>query len=178
MGCVTIFCLLQLMMPKTEVRDGVPVTEGLVFRFYGYWDIAHMFANRFTIWVVLGLFVVSGVLSYALYRKTSVYIELKQEANGGSATGGGGAGATKVAHTPLDRSIVAFVDASTAGKAGISPEQRASAAAMIVGLGFATEGEFAAVFRYVDFPQDLPGFPVRVKLELMRVLDLRRPSFA
>ena len=43
-----------------------------------------------------------------------------------------------------------------------------SAAKLLTGLGFATEEDLAAEFVYVDWAQDLPGFPPRVKFNLKR----------
>ena len=141
------------MLPK--LTD--PFSRDVPFRFnFGAPAPNQQYSNFFSVFVLIPLPLGIIALGVGLKRKTQLYLKTRQpETDGGGVPEKSG-------------SIEALVNAVVAGKASITAEQRATASQMLTALGYSTEREFAAEFPFLDWSQDLPGFPVRVKVNLKR----------
>ena len=172
-SAMTFGALLQLMAPKHELLNGEPwswLHESYHER--NSYDFAYMYDWYGFRWAVCPVFFAFLVLSFALYQKTKVYLELKSARRGAAAAPSNARAPGRVVKVqPAGdgaRSVEALVDAVADGKGGVTAAQRRDAAEMLAGLGLATEAELAAVVAHVDWARHLPGFPVRVELELKR----------
>ena len=169
-------------MPKPLTQE--PWSYSMPFRFnFSSNDPMHKYANQFGIIMLIPLGIMVPTLSFGLFRKTKVYLRLKREAGGGGGAIAGGAavyittpaeesGADAAAAAAYGtRSIEALVNFVTDGQAGITPSQRDFSAKMIAGLGYATEADLAAEFRYIEWGRHMPGFPARVEFRLKMYFD-------